>query len=107
MLGVLISRRYLLNEKTIYTMNFMNEPVAVFFTDLNLQVDQWQSGATWTELLSGSRSDVVSGAPIVVTDDEDAFAATVTNLSAPGPLFVIHWDRKVSLPVSVQRATSA
>ena len=55
----------------------MREPVAVFFTDLNLSVDEWQSDTTWTELTS------------------------------VGPHMVVHWDRTVPVPEKAQRAALA
>ena len=76
---------------------FMKDPVAVFYTDLNLSIDRWQSAVSWNELMSGIRDDVSSGAPIVVTDDDDAYLATVTELTSAGPHVVIHWDRAVPL----------
>ena len=85
----------------------MREPVAVFFADLNLSVDEWQSGTTWTELLRGDRTAVAPGSPIVVTDDDDAFAATVTELTSVGPHLVIHWDRKGPVPDKAQQSALA
>ena len=55
----------------------MREPVAVFFADLNLSVDAWQSGTTWTELTS------------------------------VGPHLVVHLDRKVPVPEKAQQAALA
>ena len=55
----------------------MRGPVAVFFTDLNLSVDEWQSGTTWTELTS------------------------------VGPHMVVHWDRTVPVPEKAQQAALA
>ena len=55
----------------------MREPVAVFFADLNLSVDEWQSGTTWTELTS------------------------------VGPRMVVHWDCAVPVPEKAQQAALA
>ena len=82
----------------------MSAPVAVFFADLNLSVDESQSGTTWTELLTGDRRNVVPGSRIVVTDDDDAFEATVTELTSVGPHLVVHWDHKVPVPGKEQPA---
>ena len=85
----------------------VREPVAVFFADLNLSVDEWQSAATWAELQHGKRDDVVPGAPVVVTDEEDAFAATVTEITPVGPHLVVHWDRPVEVPGRTAHAALA
>lgn len=85
----------------------VNEPVAVFYADLNLTIDQWQSGALWADLTSGSRADVVPGAPIIVTDDDDAFLATVTEITSVGPHLVVHWDRRVALSTPPHEAAHA
>jgi hypothetical protein len=85
----------------------MRGPVAVFFADLNLSVDDWQSDTTWTKLLTGDRNAVVPGSPIVVTDDDDAFEATVTELTSVGPHLVVHWDRTVPVPKKAQQAALA
>ena len=85
----------------------MREPVAVFFADLNPSVDEWQSGTTWTELLRGDRTAVAPGSPIVVTDDDDAFEATVTELTSVGPHLVSHWDRKGPVPDKAQQSALA
>jgi len=84
----------------------MKEPVAVFYADLNLAVDEWQSAASWDEIIGGLREHVVSGAPVVVTDTDDAFLATVTELTSSGPHLAIHWDRAVPVPPAASRAAT-
>ena len=85
----------------------MKDPVAVFYADLTLSIDEWQSSASWDELVSGSRDDVATGAPVVVTDDDDAYLATVTELTPSGPHLVIHWDRAVPVPPAPPQAALA
>ncbi len=89
------------------TIVIMHAPVAVLYADLNLRVDDWQSGASWVNLQSGLREDVVPGAPVVVTDGDDAFLATVTELTAAGPHFAIHWDRRMVPPHVEHRSAFA
>ena len=70
----------------------MERPVAVLFCDLNLTVEPGVGAATWAELKSGEKKDVVAGACVLVTDGEDTFTATVTQVLDVGPRFAIQWD---------------
>lgn len=82
----------------------VDDSVATLYGDLNLKIDRWQSWASWAELKVGKREDVVLGAPIIVTDEDVAYLATVTQITDIGPYFAVHWDRQVSLPYEPRSA---
>lgn len=83
-------------------MGCMRESVATFFADLNLAVDEWNTAATWAEMQTGSRADVVDGSVVVLADGDDAFAATVPKVTAMGSWVTVNWEQPVPVPAPIR-----